>query len=36
MVWNDPDLAIEWPHESPTLSDRDRRLPTLADLKRAP
>jgi dTDP-4-dehydrorhamnose 3,5-epimerase len=35
VVWNDPTLAIEWPCEAPTLSDRDRRLPTLADLKRA-
>jgi dTDP-4-dehydrorhamnose 3,5-epimerase len=36
VVWNDPTLAIEWPCKAPTLSDRDRRLPTLADLKRAP
>jgi dTDP-4-dehydrorhamnose 3,5-epimerase len=35
VIWNDPDLAIPWPCEAPILSDRDRRLPTLADLKRA-
>jgi len=34
-VWNDPDLAIKWPVENPTLSDKDRRLPTLAHLKSA-
>lgn len=34
VIWNDPDLAIAWPCEAPILSDKDRRLPTLADLKR--
>jgi len=24
------DLAIAWPIENPTLSERDKRLPTLA------
>ena len=23
--WNDPSLAIEWPSETPTLSDRDQK-----------
>jgi dTDP-4-dehydrorhamnose 3,5-epimerase len=32
VVWNDPDLAIAWPCDEPILSDRDRRLPTLASL----
>jgi dTDP-4-dehydrorhamnose 3,5-epimerase len=36
VIWNDPDLAIAWPCEAPTLSERDRRLPKLADSKRAP
>ena len=34
VCWNDPDLAIDWPlagHET-ILSDKDRRLPLLADL----
>jgi dTDP-4-dehydrorhamnose 3,5-epimerase len=33
IAWNDPDLGIEWPLEGldPTLSDRDRKLPRLAD-----
>jgi dTDP-4-dehydrorhamnose 3,5-epimerase len=30
IAWNDPQLAITWPVESPLLSDRDRRHPTLA------
>ncbi len=32
VAWDDPALAIEWPGETPTLSDRDRRNPALADL----
>jgi len=32
VVWNDPDLGIAWPVRNPTLSDRDRQLPTLAML----
>jgi dTDP-4-dehydrorhamnose 3,5-epimerase len=35
VIWNDPDLAIEWPIANPTLSERDRRLPTLAALASA-
>jgi dTDP-4-dehydrorhamnose 3,5-epimerase len=34
VVWNDPDLAIEWPLDNPTLSARDRALPTLVELTR--
>jgi dTDP-4-dehydrorhamnose 3,5-epimerase len=30
LIWNDPDIGIEWPVTTPLLSDRDRRHPTLA------
>lgn len=31
VVWNDPQLAIEWPLDDPILSAKDRVLPTLAE-----
>lgn len=31
IVWNDPDLAIDWPIEEPVLSDKDRRYPAFKD-----
>jgi dTDP-4-dehydrorhamnose 3,5-epimerase len=34
VVWNDPQLGIEWPISEPTLSAKDRILPTLAELTR--
>jgi dTDP-4-dehydrorhamnose 3,5-epimerase len=33
ILWNDPDIGIEWPvRESPVLSDKDRRYGRLRDL----
>ncbi len=32
--WDDPDLAIPWPCTAPILSDKDARLPRLADMPR--
>ena len=32
--WDDRELAIDWPTARPLLSDRDTRLPTLAELPR--
>jgi dTDP-4-dehydrorhamnose 3,5-epimerase len=32
LVWNDPDVGIEWPVREPIISDKDRRLPRLRDL----
>jgi len=35
VLWDDPDLAVAWPLPSggPLLSDKDRRLPLLADFE---
>ena len=30
--WNDAQLAIDWPDGAPSLSDKDARLPFLADI----
>ena len=37
IAWDDPDLALPWPFEPPTvqLSDKDRRAPRLRDLPTA-
>ena len=32
IFWSDADLAIDWPVEKPLLSDKDSRLPRLADI----
>lgn len=32
LIWNDPDIGIEWPVETPILSKKDRLLPSLQDL----
>jgi len=38
VIWNDPDLAIRWPVQDPTLSAKDAKLSRLRDLdpKRLP
>lgn len=37
VIWNDPDLAIQWPIATPTLSVKDGSLPRLRDvLERLP
>ena len=33
LIWNDPEVGIAWPVESPTLSDKDLALPSLADIR---
>ena len=35
VIWNDPDLAIQWPIADPILSGRDNRYPRLRQLDRA-
>jgi dTDP-4-dehydrorhamnose 3,5-epimerase len=32
IVWNDPDLKIEWPVSSPLVSEKDRQLPKFSEL----
>lgn len=33
IIWNDPDVGIDWPVSDPTLSARDCDLPRLRDLE---
>jgi dTDP-4-dehydrorhamnose 3,5-epimerase len=33
ILWNDPELAIDWQVENPILSERDNFWPTLKDFK---
>ncbi|PIQ97777.1 MAG: dTDP-4-dehydrorhamnose 3,5-epimerase [Nitrospinae bacterium CG11_big_fil_rev_8_21_14_0_20_56_8] len=32
ILWNDPDIGIDWPVRDPLLSDKDRNHPRLRDL----
>ncbi len=32
VLWNDPEIGIEWPIESPTLSERDRNARRLGEM----
>lgn len=34
VLWNDPDLDIDWPIQEPLLSEKDAALPGLADISR--
>ena len=34
LIWNDPEVGIEWPVESPSLSEKDLSLPTLDEIRR--
>lgn len=34
IVWNDPDLNIQWPVENPMLSEKDQKLDTFRELLR--
>jgi dTDP-4-dehydrorhamnose 3,5-epimerase len=31
VIWNDPDIGIEWPENNVILSEKDSHLPRLAD-----
>ena len=32
VIWNDPDIGIEWPVEDPVISPKDRAAPRLAEI----
>jgi dTDP-4-dehydrorhamnose 3,5-epimerase len=32
IVWDDPEVAVEWPISEPRTSERDRAAPTLAEI----
>jgi dTDP-4-dehydrorhamnose 3,5-epimerase len=32
ILWNDPDLGIDWPVRNPKLSEKDKNLPLLREL----
>ena len=33
VLWNDPDIGIDWPIQDPQLSKKDGALPTLAQIR---
>lgn len=36
ILYNDPDLAVDWPLKNPIISDRDKGLISFADYKKEP
>jgi dTDP-4-dehydrorhamnose 3,5-epimerase len=35
VAWDDPDIAVPWPHPNPILSERDKTNPKKADIPKA-
>ena len=36
IVWNDPELAIDWPIKDPVVSAKDRGAPSLQSYRKSP
>lgn len=36
IAWDDPELSVAWPIDSPTVSARDRELPSFAQYRERP
>jgi dTDP-4-dehydrorhamnose 3,5-epimerase len=36
LLWNDPDIGVDWPFANPVLSDKDRMAPTLKEYLQQP
>lgn len=34
ILWDDPDIAIEWPIQNPTISARDQKQPTFLEYQK--
>lgn len=32
ILWNDPDIGIDWPIKNPLLSEKDKKAPPLRDI----
>jgi dTDP-4-dehydrorhamnose 3,5-epimerase len=35
LLWNDPEIGINWAYENPLVSEKDIILPTLAEFKKS-
>lgn len=33
LIWNDAEVGIDWPIKDPALSEKDQKLPTLAQIR---
>jgi dTDP-4-dehydrorhamnose 3,5-epimerase len=33
LIWNDAEVGIDWPMKDPALSEKDQKLPTLAQIR---